>query len=103
MEILTDKNFDSVVKNNLVLVDFYADWCGPCKMMAPVIEELAAELKDKVVVGKVNVDASSDLASKYQVFSIPTFVIFKNGAEIDRMVGAIGKEALLEAIQKHTG
>jgi thioredoxin 1 len=102
MGLLTEENFDGVIKeNSLVLVDFYADWCGPCKMMAPIVEEIASEVEGKVAVGKVNVDESSGLASKYQVFSIPTFVIFKDGKEIDRLVGAVGKEGILKALQKH--
>ncbi|MGB9883413.1 MAG: thioredoxin [Microgenomates group bacterium] len=81
-----------------VLVDFYADWCGPCKMTAPIIEELANELTDIKFV-KINVDENPDLASNYQVFSIPTFIIFKNGQAVHQFVGAMGKEGFLAEIK----
>ena len=78
-----------------VLVDFFADWCGPCKMMAPIVEELATELDGKVKVGKINVDENSDIAVEYNVMSIPTLIIFKNGKEEKRLVGLRDKEELL--------
>ena len=99
MEInLNLENFEKEVVNSElpVLVDFYADWCGPCKMMAPVIEELSQELKGKAKVGKINVDQNQDLAMKYDVMSIPTIVIFKEGKEFKRVVGVRDKKELLE-------
>jgi len=84
--------------NKPVLVDFFATWCGPCKMAAPVIDELADEYKDKAVVAKVDVDASHDLASQYGVMSIPTVVIFKDGKELNKQVGFIGKEGYQQMI-----
>lgn len=87
-------------KEKLVVVDFYADWCGPCQMMAPVFEELSQEM-EKVKFIKVNVDENSQLASQYGVFSIPTFLIFKNGQVIGQMVGAMSKEKLKEEIGQH--
>ena len=94
---LSSENFEKEVLNSEkpVLVDFYADWCGPCKMMAPVVEELASELVEKAKVGKINVDENSDIAVEYNVMSIPTLIIFKNGKEEKRLVGVRDKEELL--------
>ena len=77
-----------------VLVDFFADWCGPCKMMAPVVEQLAEELEGKAKVGKLNIDENMDIAEKYRVMNIPTFLIFKDGQEKERIVGAVSKNEL---------
>ena len=102
MEELNAKNFDERVgANRVTLVDFYADWCGPCKMMAPVMEEVAAELAGTAFVAKVNVDAEPELAARFKVFSIPTFVVLKDGAEAERMVGAVGKTGLVEKVKAH--
>ena len=98
MEIkLSSENFEKEVlkSEKPVLVDFYADWCGPCNAMAPVIEELVTELDGKVKVGKINVDENSDIAVEYNVMSIPTLIIFKNGKEEKRLVGLRDKEELL--------
>lgn len=96
---LSSENFqEEVLNSNLpVLVDFYADWCGPCKMMAPIVEKVAEELEGKAKVGKVNVDQNQDLAIKYNIMSIPTIIIFKNGEESRRIVGVRDKEELLKA------
>ncbi|MBT3704370.1 thioredoxin [Candidatus Peregrinibacteria bacterium] len=93
--VFNDDNFDEEVlrADKPVLVDFFAEWCGPCKMMAPVIDELAKEMEGKVVVGKLNVDESPNTAGKYGVQSIPTTILFKKGEEVDRMVGFQSKEA----------
>ena len=93
-------NFEEEVINSncKVLVDFYADWCGPCKMMSPVIDEIANELLGKVKVGKVNVDNNQELAIKYDVMSIPTMIIFKNGMPVKSFVGITSKEAILKEL-----
>lgn len=97
---LNSENFESEVlnANETVLVDFYADWCGPCKMMAPVIEELAEELQGKAKVGKINVDESTDIATQYDVMSIPTIIILKNGEEVKRFIGVRDKQELLNEV-----
>ena len=98
MEIkLSSENFEKEVlkSEKPVLVDFYADWCGPCNAMAPVIEELAKELEGKVKVGKINVDENPDIAVEYNVMSIPTLIVFKNGKEEKRLVGLRNKEELI--------
>lgn len=91
------ENFEKEVlkSEKPVLVDFYADWCGPCNAMAPVIEELATELDGKAKIGKINVDDNPDIAVEYNVMSIPTLIIFKNGKEEKRLVGLRDKEELL--------
>lgn len=86
-------------EKGLVLVDFYADWCGPCRMTAPIIEELANEEKNVKFV-KVNVDENPDLASQYQIFSIPTFLIFKDGKVVHQFVGALSKEGFIDEINQ---
>ncbi|MEM2691283.1 MAG: thioredoxin [Candidatus Bathyarchaeia archaeon] len=99
---ITDSNFKEVVgKNKLVLIDFFADWCMPCRMMAPVIEELAKEYADKVLVGKLNVDENPATANRFQVFSIPTLVIIKAGEEVDRIVGFVPKSQVEARLKKY--
>lgn len=94
---LNSENFEREVldSNEPVLVDFYADWCGPCKMMGPIVEELAEKLQGKAKVGKVNVDENQDLAMEYTVMSIPTLIIFRDGKEAKRFVGVRDKNELL--------
>ena len=98
---LTDKNFQHQTKNKLVLVDFWASWCAPCRMMAPVLNEVADELSGNSHVGKVNVEEYQSLAQKFQVRNIPTLILMKNGKEISRFVGVKSKEFILEQIQKY--
>ena len=97
---LNNHNFQNEIIENtgLALVDFYADWCGPCKMLSPIIDEIAEERTD-ITVGKVNVDENNSLAAKYNVMSIPTMIIFKNGKEQVRVVGVRPKEDILAELQ----
>ena len=97
---LTDENFENEVLNSdkPCIVDFYADWCGPCKMMSPIIEEIAEELGNKVKVGKVNSDENMELAQKYGIMSIPTIMIIKNGEVKKTFVGVTSKEEIINEI-----
>jgi thioredoxin 1 len=97
---LTDKNFQHQTKNKLVLVDFWASWCAPCRMMAPVLNDIADELAGNSHVGKVNIEQYQSLAQKFQVRNIPTLILIKNGQEINRFVGIKSKEFLLQQIKR---
>jgi len=97
---LTDKNFNNQIKNNITLVDFWAAWCVPCKMMAPVLNDLADNISNDVRICKVNVDEYGTLANKFSVRGIPTIIIFRDGKEVDRVVGVKPKEFLLGRINK---
>ena len=96
-------NFNELVleNNQTVLVDFYADWCGPCKMLAPIIDEVAADLAGKAVIAKLNIDEARDIAIEYQVASIPTLMVFKGGSVVETMVGARPKADILRAVENH--
>ncbi|MFW5888254.1 MAG: thioredoxin [Patescibacteria group bacterium] len=102
----SEQNFDQEVleasKNKPVLVDFYADWCGPCKMQAPIIDELAEEASENAIVGKLNIDEARSLASRYKVMSIPTLILFKDGEAKETLSGMQSKDGLLELIKKYT-
>jgi thioredoxin 1 len=97
---LTDKNFQRQTKNKVVLVDFWAAWCAPCRMMAPVLNEVAGELNGNAHVGKVNIEQYQSLAQQYHVSSIPTIILFKNGKEVNRFVGVKSKDFLLNHIRR---
>ena len=97
---LTDKNFQQQTKNKVVLVDFWATWCAPCRMMAPVLNDVASELTGNSLVGKINIEQHQSLAQKFKVRSIPTLILFKNGTEINRFVGIKSKDFLLKEIAK---
>jgi len=98
---VTDKNIGEVIKKPAVLIDFWAPWCMPCRMVAPVLDDLSEELKDKVYIGKLNVDDNHSTASKYGVMSIPTMIFFRNGEQVDSVVGALPKAQLKAFIEKN--
>ena len=100
--VFTTANFEQeVLKESMpVLVDFYADWCGPCKMMGPVVREIAEDYDGELKVGKMNVDENPDIAQKYGVMSIPNFIFFKNGEVVDSLLGAISKDKFTAAVDK---
>ena len=100
---LTDENLEETLSSSSVpvLVDYWAEWCGPCKMVAPVLEELAAELDGKLTIGKVDVYSNRDSATKQNVMSIPTLILFKDGQPIDQRIGALTKNQLQEFINEH--
>ena len=102
-KIFNDQTFESEVLNGkgLALVDFYADWCAPCRMVASIIEELASEYEGKAIIGKVNVDESPSIAAKYGIRSIPTIMVFKDGEVLETQIGALPKEMLKELIERH--
>jgi len=95
---LTDQNFQQKIKNKVVLVDFWASWCAPCRMMAPVLNDVASDLSGNSHVGKVDIQQYQSLAATYKVRSIPTLILFKNGTEVNRFVGIKSKEFLLKEI-----
>ncbi len=102
---ITQDNFQAEVlnvKGKLVLVDFWAPWCGPCQMQGPIIDELSDEVGDKAVIGKINVDENQELAGKYGIMSIPALIIFKDGEVVDNMVGVHQKNDLLKVIENNS-
>jgi len=103
--IFSDKDFEEKVEKSqgVVMMDFYADWCGPCKLAAPIIEELSEEYKGKVVVGKMDVDGNQQTTGKFGIMSIPTVIVFKDGKEVERMSGFAGKEGYVRLIKKALG
>ena len=98
-KIATNTNFDELLQEEkLVIVDFWATWCGPCRMLSPLLDEVEAEMEDQVEVVKVNVDDADEIAMRFRIMSIPTLLFFKNGAMVDRSVGAMPKSALVDKI-----
>ena len=100
---LNDENFDQELTSSQVpvLVDYWAEWCGPCKMVAPVLEEIAEEYEGKLLIGKVDVDSNRDSAAKQNVMSIPTLILFKDGKPIDQRIGALSKVQLEEFLEEY--
>ncbi len=99
---VNDDDFqETIEKYPLVLVDFWADWCGPCKMMEPILEDLAEEYQGEVVIAKMNVDQNQQVPGQFGVSSIPTLVLFKNGERVDRMIGALQKQQLKQKFEEH--
>ncbi len=101
--VLTDSTFEQVVEKSkgLILVDFWAEWCGPCKMIAPIVEQIASENEGKLMVGKLDVDSNTATAMRFGVMSIPTLILFKDGKPIERIVGYRPKEQLMAKIRPH--
>lgn len=96
---ITDSNFNEIISSDKpVLVDFWAEWCGPCRMVGPIVEELAGDYEGKAVVGKVDVDANPEISAKFGIRSIPTLLIFKGGEIVDKQVGAVPKTALSQKL-----
>ena len=98
---LTDQTFDEKTNNGVTFTDFWATWCGPCRMQSPVIEQLAEEMGDKVFFSKVDVDANQETAAKFGIMSIPTFILFKNGNEVKKIIGGVPQERLETAIDEN--
>jgi thioredoxin 1 len=98
---VTDQNFASEIGSGLVLVDFWAPWCGPCKMIAPVLEEVDGEMGEQVKIVKLDVDENPETSAKYGVMSIPTLLVFKDGEQVDKVVGYQPKENLTSLLQNH--
>ena len=102
--IVTDSNFNETIKkHSLILIDFWAPWCGPCRALHPTIEELAREYAGRITIGKLNVDENPNTAECYQVYSIPTLIIMKDGSEADRIVGLVPKKHIEAVLSKHLG
>jgi len=99
---VTDKNINDILKEKeITMIDFWAEWCGPCKMIGPIIDQLSSELQGKMKIGKINVDDSPELAGQFNVMSIPTLLIFKDGKPVDQIVGALPKDRLLAKLNLH--
>ena len=98
---LTSKEFNEFIKKEVVLIDFHAHWCMPCVMMSPIVDEISKKFRGKIKVGKINIDENNELAQKYNIRSIPNFIIFKNGKVVDQFIGSISKEEFEKRIKKY--
>lgn len=94
-------NFDKVVGQSTILIDFWAEWCAPCKVQDPILDQVAEEMNGRILVGKVNIDDNKTLANKYNIMSIPTMILFKNGEKIHHFSGVQSKERILHLLKKH--
>ena len=101
IKLNTENFIETIGSNKPVLVDYWAEWCGPCKMVAPILEEVASDMSDKLTVGKVDVDENQELAAQLNIMSIPTLVLFKDGEVVDQAIGALSKAQLLSFIEPH--
>ena len=101
LRTLTDSNFDQEIKNGVVLVDFWAEWCGPCRRIAPIVEELAGQYDGRATVGKLNVDENPSVPGRFMIRGIPTLLLFKNGQLAETLVGLAPKEDIARLIEKH--
>ena len=100
MKVATNTNFNELLQDEkLVIVDFWATWCGPCRMLSPILDQVEEEMPDQITVVKVNVDDADEVAARYRIMSIPTLLFFKNGEMVDKTVGAMPKPALVEKIK----
>ena len=103
VKTFTDSNFDDETKNGVVLVDFWAEWCGPCRRLAPTVDALASDFDGKITVAKLNVDENPNIPGRYSIRGIPTLLLFKNGEVADQIVGLASKEDITKVIQRHLG
>jgi thioredoxin 1 len=101
LKTLTDSNFDQEVRNGVTLVDFWAEWCGPCRRIAPIVEQLAGEYEGRAAVAKLNVDENPNIPGRFMIRGIPTLLLFKNGQLADTLVGLAPKEDIARMIDKH--
>jgi len=95
---LTDADFDKQIQEGVTLVDFHANWCGPCRMLAPVLEQVAKDIKGKAIVAKIDIDSEQKTAAQFQITSVPTMILFKNGKEVNRLIGLRNAEAVKDFI-----
>ena len=98
----SDDSFSKDIASGIVLVDFFAEWCSPCRMMNPVLEQIAADMQEKVSIGKLDIDNEQKTAAQFQVTSVPTLILFKDGKELNRLIGLRDAEAIKEFIQKYS-